>query len=95
MTQPFIDPSTLFTPTDGRRAAALLTHYRAGDYDGLYAILAEAHEADGALDLAAAVACLFFQLSPELMTDHGGEALRELTRAWAAAEAADLAGGAS
>jgi hypothetical protein len=89
----FIDPSTLFTATDGRRAAALLTHYQAGDYAGLHAILAEAHEADESVDLAAAVVALFFQLSPELMTDKGGEALRELTRAWAAFEAEDLAGG--
>jgi hypothetical protein len=83
-----IDNSTLFTATDGRRAAALLSHYQAGDYAGLYAILTEAHEADEACDLAAAVVALFFQFSPELMTDEGGAALRELTRSYAAAEAA-------
>jgi hypothetical protein len=88
-----IDPDTQFTPTDMRRAAALLTHYQTGDMAGVHAILTEAHDADESGDLAAAVVALFFELSPELMTAEGGAALRELTRAWAAAEAADQAGG--
>jgi hypothetical protein len=81
------DPVVAFSPTDMRRAAALLTHYQAGNPAGLLAIMLEADEADGSPDLAAAVCALFFQLSPELMTEEGGAALRELVRSYAAAEA--------
>lgn len=77
-----------FTPTDMRRAAAMLTHYQAGDAAGLLAIMVEAEQADASTDLAAAMCALFFDLSPELRTEAGGNALRELTRSYAAAEAA-------
>jgi hypothetical protein len=86
-----IDNSTLVTATDMRRAAAMLCHYQSGDQAGLLAIMTEAHNADESPDLAGAVVALFFELSPEVRTEEGSDALRELARAWAAAEAADLA----
>jgi hypothetical protein len=82
------DDSTQFTPTDMRRAAALLSHYQAGDLTGMFAIMSEAEQDDASADLAAALCALFFELCPWLKAAAGGERLRELTRAWAAAEAA-------
>lgn len=83
--------NVLFTATDLRRAAALLTHYAARDLPGVRAILAEAHDAGGALDLAAAVVALFFHTIPGADSPEALAALREMTAAYAAAEA----GGAS
>ena len=78
---------TLFTAADMRRAAALLTHYAAADLPGVRAILTEAYDAGGALDLAAALAALFFQVIPGADSAEGRAALRELTRSYAAQEA--------
>jgi hypothetical protein len=72
-----------------RRASALLTQYAIGDVAGVAAIWQETAEADAWPDLAGAVVALFFELSPELRKAKGQKALRELTRSWAAAEAAD------
>ncbi|MDH6245741.1 hypothetical protein [Mycobacterium sp. OTB74] len=85
--------NTTFTATDMRRAAALLTHYAAGDLAGVYEITRETIEADALADLAGALAAVFFQLSPELRTQDGVALLRELTRAFRAAEAATETGG--
>jgi hypothetical protein len=76
-----------FTPTDFRRASALLTHCAAGDLAGMSEIWAECARANAVTDLAAALVTLFLDLSPELKTETGLVALRELTRSWAAAEA--------
>ncbi|MEC4763360.1 hypothetical protein VT930_09610 [Mycobacterium sherrisii] len=76
------------TVTDMRRAAALLTHYAAGDTAGLAEIWREAAEADEFPDLLSATVALFFRLNPELATPEGHQRLQELTRAYRAAEAA-------
>jgi hypothetical protein len=89
-----IDPQQ-FTPTDLRRAAALLTHYGVGDLDGVAEIWREAAESDAWPDLAGAVAAMFFGLSPEMQTDEGHRRLQELTRAYRAAEVAEHDGGVS
>jgi hypothetical protein len=51
-------------------------------------VMSEAEESGASPDLAAAMCALFFQLNPHLLTNEGGQALRELARSWAAAEAA-------
>ncbi len=76
------------TPTDMRRAAALLTHYSAGDTEGMAEIWRESAEADDFPDLLSAMVGLFFRLSPELLTPEGHQGLQELTRCYRAAEAA-------
>jgi hypothetical protein len=83
------DSNETFTPTDMRRAAALLTHYGVGDMEGVAEIWREAAESDTWPDLAGAIAALFFDLSPELRTSEGHRRLQELVRAYRAAEVAD------
>lgn len=87
-----IDPQQ-FTPTDLRRASALLAHYAVGDLAGVGEIWREAAETDAWPDLTGAVVAVFFGLSPELLTVEGHKRLQELTRAYRAAEAAEQANG--
>jgi hypothetical protein len=89
-----IDPQQ-FTPTDMRRAAALLTHYGVGDLDGVAEIWTETAESGDWPSLAGAVAAMFFGLSPELQTEDGHRRLQELTRAYRAAELDEQEGGES
>ncbi len=78
-----------FTPADMRRATALMAHHAAGDPHGAAEIWREAAEVADWPGLAAAVIAVTFEVVPALRTEQGVTALRELARAYAAAEAAD------
>jgi hypothetical protein len=79
-----------FSPGDMRRATALLAHHATGDRAGMAESWREAAEVDSWPGLAAAVVAAMFEINPGLRTPEGIAALRELARAYAALDTAEV-----
>lgn len=77
-----------FSPTDCRRACALLVHAAGADSAGMAAIWEETTTDDQCADLLAAVVAVVLELVPGFRTKQGMAALREFAATFAESETA-------